>query len=365
MSKRDYYEVLGISKSASKEEIKKAYRKLAKEYHPDKNKSEGAETKFKEVQEAYEILSDDQKKTAYDQYGFAGTQAYNTSGFNGFNSSNGFTNFNSDFGDLGDLLGNFFGGSFAGFGGSSRQSRVNGRGSDLEYSVKVEFMEAVFGAEREIEYSRDVECHSCNGTGSRDGKTKVCPVCGGSGQVRKVQNTFFGSMQVVSTCSECQGSGKVISEKCETCKGSGIEKVKDKLKVKIPKGLPDGVTLRFAGKGNAGKMAGGYGDLYLTFEVKQHSVLERRGDDIYMDLEIDVVTAVLGGEIKVPTVHGEVLMKIPSATQSGKVLRLKGKGGPKFQGNGNGDQYVKLIVVVPEKLTKNQRKLWEELRTSK
>lgn len=364
MAKKDYYEVLGVSKSASKEEIKKSYRKLAKEFHPDKNKAEGAETRFKEVQEAYDILSDEQKKSAYDQYGFAGTQAYSSGGgFSGFNGSNfGSAGFSSEFGDLGDLLGNFFGGSF---GGASSRSKSNSRGSDLEATIQIDFMEAVFGGEKELEYSRDVECHVCSGSGSKDGKSKVCPICGGSGQVRKVQNTFFGSMQVVSTCSECGGSGKVISEKCSNCKGTGIERIKDKLKVKIPKGIPDGVTLRFAEKGSAGKLGGGYGDLFLTFEIKQHKVLERRGDDIYMDQEIDVVTAVLGGEIKVPTVHGDVFMKVPSGTQSGKVLRLKSKGGPKFQGNGNGDQYVRLVVLIPEKVSKDQKKLWESLKSSK
>lgn len=359
MSKRDYYEVLGLSKSSSKDEIKKAYRKLAKRYHPDKNKENGAEERFKEIQEAYDILSDDQKRSAYDQYGFAGAQSYS-----GFNGGSGFSGFSSDFGDLGDLLGNFFGGSFAGFGGatSRNSSQQSSRGSDLEYSIKVDFEEAIFGTEKEIVYERDIKCEICRGSGSKDGKMKTCSTCGGSGQVRKVQNTIFGSMQVVATCSECGGRGKLISERCSSCSGRGVRREKDSFKIKIPQGMPDGVTLRFSGRGNWGQNSGIPGDLYINVEVKPHKVLERRGDDIYMDLEIDLVTAVLGGEVNVPTVHGDVIMKIPAGTQSGKVLRLKDKGGPKFRGNGNGDQYVKIILVTPTKLTKESKKAWETLR---
>lgn len=360
MAKRDYYEVLGLSKSASKDEIKKSYRKLAKEFHPDRNKSAGAEEKFKEVQEAYDVLSDTQKKSAYDQYGFAGTQAYGGGG--GFGGFGGGTQFQqADFGDLGDLLGGFFGGGFD-FGGSRSQGRSSNKGDDLEMNIKIEFEEAIFGVEKEVEYNRKSRCHVCNGSGSKNGKKKTCPTCGGGGQVRKMQNTIFGSMQVVSTCPECKGSGQIIEEKCPNCKGSGIENIKDKFKLQIPKGIPDGVTLRFSGRGNAGENEGEYGDLFVNIEVKAHSVLERRGDDIYMEKEIDVTTAVLGGEIKVPTVHGDVYMKVPSGTQSEKVLRLKEKGGPKFRGNGNGDQYVKLVVNIPTKLNKEQKKLWEQLQ---
>ena len=366
MAKKDYYESLGVSKSASKEEIKKAYRKLAKEYHPDKNKESGAEDKFKEIQEAYDVLSDEQKRTAYDQYGFAGSQAYSSGGgFGGAGGAN-FNGFSSDFGDLGDLLGGFFGGSFSGFGGSSRGSsnRV-GKGEDLEYILKLEFNESIFGGEKEIEYNRKVKCSVCKGSGAKNNKKKTCQTCGGSGQVRRVQNTIFGSMQVVNTCPECNGSGEIIQEKCEKCKGSGVENIKDKFKVQIPKGIPDGVTLRFSGRGNAGSNGGEYGDLFLTIEVKPHPILERRGDDIYMDKDIEIVTAVLGGEVKIPTVHGEVMMKVPEGTQSGKVLRLKGKGGPKFRGNGNGDQYIRLKLKTPTKLSKEEKKAWENLRDIK
>lgn len=360
--KRDYYEVLGVSKSASKDEIKKAYRSLAKKYHPDRNKEQGAEEKFKEVQEAYDVLSDEQKRKAYDQFGFAGTQA-----FGGAGSMGGFGgNFGGfDAGDLGgfeDLLGNFFGGAFSGFGGAQRGGRRESRGSDLEFSYQVEFNDAVFGTEKEVEYSRDVVCDICNGTGAKDGKKKTCSTCGGKGQVVQVQNTLLGRMQVVTTCQTCGGSGEEITDKCPNCKGSGVVNKKEKLNLKVPAGIPDGVTLRFTGRGNAGKNNGAYGDLFVTFEVKSHPVLERKGDDIYMDKHIDVLTAVLGGEVEVPTVHGNVFMKIPEGTQSEKVFRLKEKGGPKFQRSGNGDQYVKVIVDIPTKLSKKEKELWEQLK---
>ncbi len=364
MAKKDYYEALGVSKSASKDEIKKAYRKLAKEFHPDRNKATGAEDRFKEVQEAYDNLSDPQKRQAYDQYGFAGSQAFGGgSPFGGFQQGG----FSSDFGDLGDLLGNFFGGGIGGFdfgGGQSRGQR-NNRGGDLEMTLQVEFLDAIFGKEIEIEYKRKVKCDKCNGTGSKDGKRKTCHTCDGKGQVRQMQNTFFGTMQVVTECPTCHGSGQEISEKCDKCKGSGVNSENDVFKVKIPAGIPDGVTLKFTGRGNVGENSGEAGDLYITIEVKPHPVLERRGDDIYMDKEINVATAVLGGEITVPTVQGDVIMKVPSGTQPEKVLRLKGKGGPKFRGGGDGDQYVKLLVKIPEKLSKSERELWEKLDKEK
>ncbi len=371
--KRDYYEVLGVTKSSSKDEIKKAYRKLAKEYHPDRNKAADAEAKFKEVQEAYDILSDQQKRSAYDQYGFAGTQAFGggtPGGFGNFGNMQGFSS--GDLNGFEDILGNLFGSSFGGFdfgglgGRSSARTRTeNNRGSDLEFVLQIDFMDAIFGAEKTFTYDRFVKCDVCNGTGSKDGKKKTCPTCNGRGQVTQVQNTFFGRMQVVTTCPTCHGQGEIISEKCPKCKGSGIIQTKETFKMKVPAGIPDGVTLRFKEKGNAGERGGNYGDLFVTIEVRSHAKLERRGDDIYIDQEIDVVTAVLGSEIKVPTVHGDVLMKVPAGTQSEKVLRLKGKGGPKFRGSGNGDQYVKLIINIPTKLSKEEKDLWEKLKNSK
>lgn len=354
MDKRDYYEVLGLSKGASKEEIKKSYRKLAKEYHPDRNKSEGAESKFKEVQEAYEVLSDEQKRGAYDQYGFAGTQAFSSNG-------GGFSGFSGDLGGFEDLLGGLFGSSFGGFGSSNRREN-NNRGADIELNIQIDFFDAIFGSEKEIEYKRYIKCKKCNGSGSKNGKLKTCNTCSGRGQVTQVQNTFFGRMQVVTNCPTCGGSGQIIEEECNECKGNGVNLEKDILNIKIPAGIPDGVTLRFTEKGNVGKRGGEVGDLYLTIEVKSHKELERKGDDIYSELHVKAFDAVLGNEIEVTTVHGKVLMKVPSGVQSGKILRLKSKGAPKFRGGGNGDHYVKIVVDIPEKLTREERIAWENVR---
>ncbi len=356
MNKRDYYEVLGLSKSSSKEEIKKAYRKLAKEYHPDRNKSEGAETKFKEVQEAYDILSDEQKRSAYDQYGFAGTQAYGGNG--------GMGGFSGDMGGFEDLLGGLLGNGFGGFGFGNNTNRreSDNRGQDIELNIQIDFFEAVFGVEKKIEYKRDMECNACKGTGSKNGKLKTCPTCSGRGQVTQVQNTFFGRMQVVTNCPTCNGRGQIAESECEKCGGDGVLNQKDILNIKIPAGIPDGVTLRFTNKGNKGVRGGQTGDLYLTIEVKPHKELERRGDDIYSDIHIKAFDAVLGSEVEVLTVHGKVIMKIPSGVQSGKILRLKSKGSPKFRGGGMGDHYVKIIVDIPEKLSKIEKEAWENVR---
>lgn len=360
MAKRDYYEVLGISKTANKPEIKKAYRKLAKELHPDRNKAADAEQKFKEVQEAYDVLGDDQKRDAYDKYGFAGTQGFGGSGgMGGFGGFNGFEG--ADFGDLGNIFGSLFGGSFGGFG----RAAANGgrsRGGDIEATIQVDFSEAVFGAEKQVNYKRKIACHECGGSGAEGGKKQTCTQCGGRGQVAQVQQTIFGTMQTVTTCPKCRGAGEVAEQECKHCHGGGLEDTKEDFNLKIPAGIPDGVTLRFSGRGNAGAKGGAPGDLYITVEVAPHARLERRGDDIYLDQEIDVVTATLGGEIKIPTVHGEVTMKVPAGTQPEKVLRLSGKGGPRFRGNGNGDQYVRIQVRVPEKLSRQERDIWQQLR---
>ena len=361
--KRDYYEVLGVKKEASKQELKKAYRNLAKKYHPDRNKEAGSEKKFTEVQEAYEVLSDEQKRKAYDQYGFAGAQA-----FGGGGGMGGYTDFSEafsgqDLGGLGDLLGGFFGGGdFAGFSQGSRGQGRN-QGSDIQVNLTLEFEEAIFGVEKEIEYQRYKACETCNGTGAKNGETKTCTECGGRGQVVKMQRTMLGSMQVVQTCPTCGGTGKEIKEKCPKCGGKGVQQVKEKLKITVPAGIPDGVNIKFANKGNTGSNGGTTGDLYVYIEVKTHKNFERRGNDIYLDQHIDVLTAVLGGEIEVPTVHGNVLMKIPAGTQSEKVFRLKGKGGPKFREKTNADQYVKVIVEIPENLSKSDRSSWEKLKS--
>lgn len=362
MAKRDYYEILGVSKSASKEELKKSYRSLVKKFHPDRNKEVDAETKFKEVQEAYEILSDDQKRKAYDQYGFAGTQAFGGSQ-GGYGNFEGFEGFQGGVGGgFEDLLGSFFGSSFGGLGGSQQSGPRDNRGSDLEFTVNVEFEEAIFGTNKSVTYKRNSRCDVCKGSGAKNGKKKKCTTCEGKGKVMQVQNTLLGRMQIVNTCPTCHGTGEMIEEKCPNCKGDGLVNKKEEFNLKIPAGIPDGVTLRFSGQGNFGRNEGSPGDLFVTVDVKPHKVLERRGDDIYMDKEIDIATAVLGGEVEVPTVHGDVFVNVPPGTQSEQVLRLKGKGGPKFRGTTNGDQFVKVILKVPQKLTAKERKIWEELR---
>lgn len=362
MSKRDYYEVLGLNKSADKKEIKKAYRKLAKQYHPDRNKEEGAEEKFKEVQEAYEVLSDEQKKSAYDQYGHAATQGFGGGGASYEDLSQAF----GDMGGLGDLLGGFFGGNFAnaGFSGGGRRGRDE-RGADLEMDLDLSFEDAVFGTKKIVKYNRKNRCSACSGTGAEGGKMKTCPTCNGRGQIIKTQNTMLGAMQVAQTCPTCNGLGEIPEKVCKVCNGATVVEEQTELEVKIPAGIPDGVNLRFKDKGSAGRNKGSFGDLYLNINVEDHSILERRGNDIYMDKHISVYEAVLGGEVDIPTVHGDVVMKIPEGTQSEKILRLKEKGGPKFRQNGNGDQYVRLIVDIPTDLSKEEKNKWYDLKNSR
>ncbi|MCA9381932.1 molecular chaperone DnaJ [Candidatus Dojkabacteria bacterium] len=359
--KRDYYEVLGVSKDASKQEIKKAYRKLAAQYHPDRNKEEGAEEKFKEVQDAYDVLSDEQKKKAYDQFGHAGTAGFGSGGYSGFDYSDfqnsGGYNYGFQGGsyeDLGSIFETFFGGF-----GQSRSEQVS-RGSDIRVGIDIEFKEAVFGTDKEIHYERKVECKECNGAGG-SGEEK-CSVCNGSGRQVRVQRTILGNIQTATACSNCKGKGKIIKNKCNKCFGSGVEKIVDKLIIKIPEGSPDGLGLRFKGNGNAGENKSGYGDLFVIINVKESDKFSRRGYDIYSDEEIDVVMAVLGGEAPIETVHGKVKLKIPPGTQSETVFKLKEKGGPKFQKTGNGDHYVKVIVSIPKRLSKDEKELWEGLK---
>lgn len=371
-SKRDYYEVLGVAKGADKKEIKKAFRKLAKEKHPDRNKSANADEEFKELQEAYEVLSDDQKRQAYDQFGHAGASGFGGAGAGGagFGGFGGAGAGGAGFDDLNDIFSSFFGegfGGFSGFGpGGGPGARGKGnrgvRGADIEATLKVEFEEAVFGKYKTIHYRRRTTCEKCNGEGAEEEADLVtCPTCSGSGQVTRVQNTFLGSIQTTSVCETCRGTGKTIKKPCSKCAGEGRNQIDDEFKIKVPPGIPDGVTIRFAGRGNAGKNGGSTGDLYLTIEVEEHPELERRGDDIYTEITIDPATAVLGAEIEVESVRGIIKFKIPSGTQPGKIFRLTGKGGPKFRGNGNGDQYVKVNIEIPTKLSRKQAKLWEEL----
>ncbi len=378
-TKRDYYEILGINKTASKSEIKKAYRKLAKKYHPDKNDSDDAEEKFKEVQEAYEILSDENKRKAYDQFGHAGTQGFSGggggaySGFSGFEDlfTGGFSgqggrggaSFSGNAEDLGDIFSQFFGDSFGGFGGrGSTREAGSMRGSDIEATLRIEFDEAVFGKYKTISYKRKVTCDECDGTGAESASDyKKCDTCHGRGRVTQVKRTFLGTVQTTGVCPECQGKGKIITKKCKKCEGQGRVVSSEDFKIKIPPGIPDNVTLKFRDRGNAGMLGGNHGDLYITVEVEPHPELERRGDDIYSSKKIDVTTAVLGDEVKIESVRGELTLKIPPGTQSGKIFKLSEKGGPKFKGRGNGDHYVKVEVEIPEKLTRKQRELWEGL----
>ncbi|WKZ30722.1 MAG: molecular chaperone DnaJ [Candidatus Dojkabacteria bacterium] len=362
MSKRDYYEILGVPKEATERDIKKAFRKLAKEYHPDHNKAPEAEEKFKEVSEAYEVLSDDNKRKAYDQYGHAATDGF--SGFGGGYGDGGYGGATFDMGDLGDIFGQFFGGANVGgfnFGGGARQER-SFNGEDLRYRIKLGFMDAIKGGEYEIEVSKNVECEKCAGSGSKTGKTKGCKTCGGSGRVQRVQNSFFGAMSFVSECPECHGAGQVPEEKCSECGGDGVKRVKKEIKINVPAGAYDGMVLRFTGSGGAGRRGAAAGDLYIEIAVESHEIFERRGNDIYVTQDLDVVTATLGGEISVPTVDGEVKLKIPAGTQPGAIFRIKDKGATIPGRTDRGDQYVKANVIIPKKLSRKEKKLWGELQ---
>ncbi len=357
MSKRDYYEILGISKDAKKEEIKRAYRKLVKKYHPDVNKENDSEEKFKEVQEAYEVLSDESKRKAYDQYGHAGTEGFNPGGFNGYSQYGG-TPF-----DMGDIFNTIFGGDMGGFGFDFNQGRTESRrfsGEDLRYRIKMSFEEAIRGAEYEIKVKRNVSCEHCNGSGSESGKRKACDVCGGSGRERRVQNSILGQIAVMAECHKCHGLGTIPESVCAVCGGSGVQSKEEKVKIKIPKGAYDGMVLRFREGGNMG--LDGSGDLYIEIEVEPSSRFERRGNDLYSVENIPVYVAVLGGNIEVDTVDSSVKIKIPKGTQSGTVFRVKGEGSPVLGKNGSvGDLYVRVDVEIPKKINREEKKLWEQL----
>ena len=362
MEKRDYYEILGVKKEATPEELKKAYRKLVKKYHPDVNKEADSEEKFKEVQEAYETLSDEGKRNAYDQYGHAGTAGFNPGAGNGYEYQG--TPF-----DMGDIFNTFFGGGgdFGNGFGFDFSGRGNGQredvGSDIRYRVRVSFDEAMRGGEYKIKIKREEKCEECNGTGSSNGKREECPQCKGSGQERQVRNTILGQMAVMSTCSRCQGTGKIIKDPCKVCKGSGVNSIEEDLTIKIPAGAYDGMVLRFRGGGNAGRNGGSVGDLYIEIEVEASEKFERRGNDIYSQEDIPVHTAVLGDTIPVETITGDVKLKIPKGTQSGTIFKLKNKGCPIFNREGErGDHYVRVNVEIPTRLNRKEKELWEEIK---
>ncbi len=350
--KHDYYETLGINRGANKEEIRKAYRKLARQYHPDVNKAPDAESRFKEINEAYEILSDDNKRARYDRFGHAGV-GNGTGDFSGFGGFGGFD----------DILNDLFSGFGTGFSSNaSAARRAPRRGTDLRYDLTISFEEAVFGCDKDIEVSRHETCSQCNGTGAEPGTTPVrCAQCNGTGEVRRVQQSFLGAFVNVSTCPACQGEGEVISTPCHVCKGKKQVRKARTIKVKIPPGVDNGTQIRLAGEGESGTNNGPQGNLYVVLNVKEHAYFHRDGNDIVLEVIINVAQAALGDEITIPTLHGEEKLVIPSGTQSGEVFTLRAKGVPYLRRSGRGDQKVMVRVATPTELTEHQRSLLREL----
>ena len=349
MDNTEFYERLGVDKNANSDEIKKAYRKMSKKYHPDLNKEAGAEQKYKDVQEAYETLSDDQKRAAYDQYGSAGANA----GFGGGNGGgfSGFRGGGSGFGGFEDIFSSFFGG-----GGAQVNPNAPRQGDDLQYRINLKFEEAIFGVEKEIKYNREELCHTCAGSGAKAGThAQTCHKCNGRGQINVVRDTPLGRMQSTQVCDVCHGTGKEIKEPCPTCHGTGHEKVAHTVKVTVPAGVESGQRMRLQSQGDAGTNGGGYGDLYVIFQVAASDKFERDGSEIYYQMPLEFVQAALGDEIEVPTVHGNVKLKIPAGTQTGANFRLRGKGAPKLRGSGNGDQYVVINITTPKNLNNSQK----------
>ena len=371
MAKRDYYEVLGVNKNATDEELKKAYRKLAKKYHPDANpdNKKEAEAKFKEVNEAYETLSDPQKRRMYDQFGpdgpqgFGGTGGQGPFGNGGYYSytSSGFNGFD-DFGDLGDIFSSFFGG---GFGGRSSSRRQNGprKGADLNATIDITFEQSYLGVEKEIVINRNEECQTCHGTGAKPGTTVTkCAVCNGTGQVKQVQNTILGQMQTTRTCSNCHGTGEVIKEPCQECGGRGKVRKQPKIKIKIPAGIDNEQTVVLRGEGEPGEKGGPKGDLYITVRIKNHSIYTRKGNNVLCDIPISITQATLGGEVEVPMVDGtKEIYRIPEGTQTGTKFNIRNKGFKSINSNSTGDFIFTVIVQTPKRLSKEQRQLLVEL----
>ena len=351
--KRDYYEVLGVSKGASEDEIKKAYKKLARKYHPDMNPGDKeAEEKFKEVNEANEVLSDPDKKARYDQFGFAGVDPSYGAGAGGPGWGDGAAGF--DFGDLGDIFGSFFGG---GFGGAQRRNpNAPQRGESIRAAVTVTFTEAAFGCEKEITVERSEQCPTCKGNGCAAGTTpEVCPTCHGSGSVQTRRQTPMGVFASTAPCSKCGGTGRIIHQPCPDCHGQGRIRKRRSIKVNIPAGIDDGQTISLRGQGHAGKNGGPSGDLLITVMVQPHEIFRREGTSVFCEAPITYAQAVLGGTLEIPTIDGKVKYDIPEGTQTGSVFRLRGKGIPALNGRGRGDQYVTVNIETPKNLNKEQK----------
>ncbi|MBN2730015.1 MAG: molecular chaperone DnaJ [Bacteroidales bacterium] len=361
MSKRDYYEILGVSKDASESELKKAYRKKAIEYHPDKNPDNAeAEEKFKEAAEAYEVLSNPQKRSRYDQFGHAGMSGAAGGGFGGGMSMDDI------FSNFGDIFGDFFGGGFGGFGGRTQSRQRVVRGSNLRIRVKLNLEEVANGVEKKIKVNKQVHCDTCGGSGAKDAsKMGTCQTCNGSGRVTRISNTFLGQMQTASTCPRCNGEGKVITDRCTTCSGSGLTKGEEIISIKIPAGVEHGMQLSLSGKGNEAPRGGVPGDLIVLIEENEHDIFKRDGINILYEHSISYTEAVLGTTVEIPTLGGKARIKIPSGTQAGKLFRLRGKGIPEVNGYGKGDLIVSVNIWVPSSVTKEEKKLLEELKTQK
>ena len=365
--KRDYYEVLGVSKDASADDLKKAYRKLAKQYHPDMNPGDKtAETKFKEVNEAYEVLNDPAKRQRYDQFGHAGVDPSYGAGGSGFGGAGGFGGF-----DVGDIFESFFGGGFGGFGGSSRTRNPNApiRGNDINVTIGLTFMEAAKGCKQKIQIQRLEQCETCGGTGAKKGTNpETCSECGGTGQVKVQQRTPIGIIQTTRTCTRCNGKGKVIKEPCPSCRGMGRVRHSRTLEVSVPAGIDDGQTFLLRGQGDQGINGGPAGDVNIMVTLRPDELFERDGFDVWCDIPITFSQAVLGDEITVPTIDGKVKYEVPEGTQSGTVFRLRNKGIQYVNGRGRGDQYVKVNIEVPRNLSSKQKdvlKDFEKLSSDK
>ena len=357
--KRDYYEVLGVSKGASEDEIKKAYKKLARKYHPDMNPGDKeAEEKFKEVNEANEVLSNPEKKAKYDQFGFAGVDPNYGAGQGGYGGAGGF-----DFGDLGDIFGSFFGGGFG--GGGRRNPNAPQRGESIRASLSVEFTEAAFGCEKSITIDRSEQCPTCKGKGCAPGTTpEVCTQCHGTGTVTQAQRTPFGMMQSQTVCPKCRGKGQIIHQPCPDCRGAGVVRKRRTIQVNIPAGIDNGQTISLRGQGHSGKNGGPAGDLLITVMVRPHEIFRRDGTAVFCEAPITFTQAVLGGTLEIPTIDGKVKYDIPEGTQTGTVFRLRGKGIPVLNGRGRGDQYVTVNIETPRNLNREQKEALKKFSES-